>query len=136
MIGSQLGIETTAAKEAEGHAIGSACRHSGRALEDCFTLYPKAQKAAVFNGWRDMDAYMRENSIEVVAPVVPRLDPAAKKKKAADAKKGEEGKADEAKPEEGAPPAEKKDEAGHAAPAPGHSQAEPPPIPTGKGKMA
>lgn len=81
----QLGLETpaqvTAAKEAEGRAIGSACRHSGRALEDCYTLNPKAQKAAVFTGWRDMDAYMRENNLEVIAPVIPRPDPAAKKKK-------------------------------------------------------
>ena len=35
----QLGIEDPAkvaeAREAEGKAIGGACRHSGRALEDC-----------------------------------------------------------------------------------------------------
>lgn len=63
----QLGIEdpakAAAAKEAEGRAIGSACRHSGRPLEDCYKLNAKAQKAAIFAGWRDMDAYMRENGI-------------------------------------------------------------------------
>ena len=58
------------AKEADGRAIGGACRHSGRALEDCYVMNPKALKAAVYAGWRDMDAYMRENSIK---PVVPDL---------------------------------------------------------------
>ena len=72
----QLGIEDPAkaaaakeaAKEAEGKAIGGACRQTGRVLEDCYALYPKAQKAAVLLGWRDMDVYMRENKIETMAP--------------------------------------------------------------------
>ncbi len=72
----QLGIpdpaKEAAAREAEGKAVGSACRHALRAIEDCYTLNPKAQKAAVFQGWREMDEYMRENKIEGVAPVVPR----------------------------------------------------------------
>ncbi len=66
----QLGIEDPAkiaeAREAEGRAVGGACRHSGRALEDCYKLNSKAQKAAIFAGWRDMDAYMRENNIAAV----------------------------------------------------------------------
>ncbi|MDP1524325.1 MAG: hypothetical protein Q8M20_00820 [Rhodocyclaceae bacterium] len=74
----QLGLETpaqlAAVKEAEGRAVGGACRHSGRALEDCYTLNPKAQKAAVFTGWRDMDAYMRENNIEVVPAQIPKTE--------------------------------------------------------------
>lgn len=81
----QLGIETPAkidaAREAEGRAVGGACRHSGRALEDCYTLNPKAEKAAVYSGWRDMDAYMRENSIETVPAVLPKPGAASKKKK-------------------------------------------------------
>jgi hypothetical protein len=56
------------AKEADGKAIGGACRHSGRALEDCYVMNPKAVKAAVYAGWRDMDAYMRENNIKAVVP--------------------------------------------------------------------
>ncbi|MFO1226284.1 hypothetical protein [Roseateles sp.] len=82
----QLGIEdpakVAAAKEAEGKAIGSACRHAMRAIEDCYVLNPKAQKAAIYNGWREMDEYMRENKLEGVVPVVPRPDP--KKPKAVD----------------------------------------------------
>ncbi|MEO8152592.1 MAG: hypothetical protein ABI605_05935 [Rhizobacter sp.] len=60
--------KVAAAKEAEGKAIGGACRHAGRAIEDCYTLNRKADKASVFAGWRDMNDYMRENKIEPVAP--------------------------------------------------------------------
>ena len=60
-----LGIESpaqeSARKEEEGKAIGSACRHAVRSIEDCFRSNPKAGKAAVFAGWKEMDAYMREN---------------------------------------------------------------------------
>lgn len=66
----QLGVETpaqvTARQEAEGKAVGGACRHAGRALEDCYRSSPKTSKAAIYTGWRDMDAYMRENKIDVV----------------------------------------------------------------------
>ncbi|MEN9627190.1 MAG: hypothetical protein RJA10_416 [Pseudomonadota bacterium] len=71
----QLGIETptvvAAKREAEGKAVGAACRHAGRAIEDCYTLNRKADKGAMFAGWREMNDYMRENKIEVVAPVLP-----------------------------------------------------------------
>lgn len=52
--------------EAEGKAIGGACRHSGRALEDCYLMNPKAQKAAVFSGWREMNDYMMQNNMQTV----------------------------------------------------------------------
>lgn len=72
----QLGIETPQkASErlvAESKAIGSACRHALRAIEDCYVLNPKAEKSAVFLGWREMDEYMRDNKLEGVTPVVPR----------------------------------------------------------------
>ena len=67
-----LGIESAQAvaerREADGKAVGGACRHAGRALEDCYALYRKAEKAAVFAGWREMNDYMRENKIDTVAP--------------------------------------------------------------------
>ena len=67
-----LGIESpekiAAARDADGRAIGGACRHAGRAIEDCYTIYRKADRASVFAGWRDMNDYMRENKIEPVAP--------------------------------------------------------------------
>ena len=92
----QLGIEspaqTAARQEAEGKAVGSACRYSGRALEDCYDKNKRASKAAIYAGWRDMDGYMRDNKIEVVpshidadeaAPAKP-ADAAAAKPDAAD----------------------------------------------------
>jgi hypothetical protein len=73
-----LGIEPASAaaerRAADGKAVGGACRHAGRAIEDCYTRNPKAERAAVFAGWREMDDHMRENRIEVVAPAP---DPAA-----------------------------------------------------------
>lgn len=70
----QLGIETpetlAAARQADGRAVGGACRQAGRALEDCFILNKKVDRAAIFAGWRDMSDYMRENKIEIVTPVL------------------------------------------------------------------
>lgn len=75
MLGIDSPEKIAALKEAEGKAIGSACRHAVRAIEDCYTLNPKAVKAAVFAGWREMDEYMRENKIEGVAPTLARSAP-------------------------------------------------------------
>jgi hypothetical protein len=61
-------------QQAEGEAIGSACRHAGRALEDCFERNPRALKAAIFAGWRSMNDYMTENNIPVVPPPGPAGD--------------------------------------------------------------
>ncbi len=75
----QLGIEspasTKARVEADGKAIGGACRHAGRAIEDCYTLNKKAEKAAIYAGWREMNEYMAENKLEPVAPVIPPEPP-------------------------------------------------------------
>ena len=64
-------------REAEAKAIGGACRHALRGLEDCFTLNPKAPKAAVFAGWKEMDAYMRENKLEGTPSVLGKAEPKA-----------------------------------------------------------
>jgi hypothetical protein len=76
-----LGIETAATvakkREAEGRAIGAACRHSARSIEQCHTLNRRADKAAVFAGWREMNDYMRENSIEPMPATAPAGDVAA-----------------------------------------------------------
>jgi hypothetical protein len=66
MLGGEAAEKLAAAKEAEGKAIGGACRHAGRAIEDCYALNKKADKASIFAGWRDMNDYMRENKIEAV----------------------------------------------------------------------
>ncbi|MEY8875928.1 MAG: hypothetical protein AB9M60_05430 [Leptothrix sp. (in: b-proteobacteria)] len=92
-LGIESGSAATARKEADGKAIGSACRHAMRAIEDCYTLNAKASKAAVYTGWMDMDAYMRENKIEGIAPVIPRKSaaPAAAASDTEAASAGESG---------------------------------------------
>jgi len=67
--GSSESPEVQAArKEAEGKAVGGACRHVGRAIEDCFALNKRADKAAIFAGWREMNDYMRDNKVETAVP--------------------------------------------------------------------
>ena len=97
MLSGALGIESpekvAAARDADGKAIGGACRHAGRAIEDCYMLNRKADTAAVFAGWRDMNDYMRENKIEPVPPQAaatqtsstPSEDPATHEKRPAKA---------------------------------------------------
>ena len=89
----RLGIpdpaKTEAQSEADGKAVGSACRHAGRAIEDCFTLNPTAQRAAVFAGWKEMNDYMAENKIAEVAPQLPPPPPPGAKPAKAKQAKGE-----------------------------------------------
>ena len=73
-----------AQREAEAKAIGGACRHALRGLEDCFTLNPKAPKAQVFAGWKDMDLYMRENKIEGTASGLTQLEKKPASRRASD----------------------------------------------------
>ena len=57
-----------AQRVADSKAIGSACRYGMRSIEDCYILNEKASKAAMFDGWKEMDQYMRENKIEGIPP--------------------------------------------------------------------
>ena len=99
----QLGLEaasvTAARVEADGKAVGAACRHGGRAIEDCFTLNKRVDKAAIYAGWREMDDYMRENKLEAV---VPTLGPGGRKTADADDAASDTAKADAAKADAGA----------------------------------
>jgi hypothetical protein len=83
-----LGIETAsqvaARREAEGKAIGGACRHAARSIEACYEQNRRADKAAVFAGWREMNDYMRENQIEAMPPPAPTQLAAAEAAEAAD----------------------------------------------------
>ena len=63
-----------AQREEEAKAIGGACRHALRGLEDCYILNPRASKASVFAGWKDMDGYMRENKIEGTPSVLGKVE--------------------------------------------------------------
>lgn len=107
----RLGIpdftKSSANAEADGKAIGSACRHAGRAIEDCYNLNPGAQRAAVFAGWREMNDYMAEKNIAEVEPKVPPppvvvIDekPAPKPKRNADKKEKEHAAEDAATAEQ------------------------------------
>jgi hypothetical protein len=68
LFGGESSEAVIARREADGRAIGGACRHAGRAIEDCYTLNRRADKASVYAGWREMNDYMRENKLEPVAP--------------------------------------------------------------------
>ncbi len=87
-----LGIESTTQlaerRSAEGKAVGGACRHVGRPIEECYALNKRAEKAAVFAGWREMNDYMRENKIETAKPAAAAASaPAEDDSKVADAKR-------------------------------------------------
>lgn len=69
-----------AQREEESKAIGGACRHALRGLEDCYTLNPKASKAAIFAGWKEMDAYMRENKLDGTPAVLGQAEKSAREK--------------------------------------------------------
>ena len=74
----------TVQRDAEAKAVGGACRHALRGLEDCFTLNPKSNKALVFAGWKDMDQYMRENKIEGSPSVLGKVEKPAPTRRSAD----------------------------------------------------
>ena len=78
-VAGKLGLENPVAKEeranGEGKAVGSACRHSGRAIEDCYSIYSWLPKASIYTGWREMDEYMRENKLETIVPQLPPPEP-------------------------------------------------------------
>ena len=92
-----------AQREADAKATGGACRYALRGIEDCYTLNPKAGRASVFAGWKEMDVYMRENKVEGVPSVVKipadgeqpqeQTTASGKEKPAPEAKEGRTGKA-------------------------------------------
>ncbi len=69
-----LGIESAssvaAKREAEGRAVGAGCRHSARSVEQCYGQNRRADKAAIFAGWKEMNEYMAANKIDAVPPEV------------------------------------------------------------------
>ncbi len=83
LLGIETASQTEAKREAEGRAIGSACRHAVRSIEDCYAQNPRALKAAVFSGWREMDEYMRENNVvgmphaDKILPMITETEPPA-----------------------------------------------------------
>ena len=99
-LGIQSGAAQAVAREADGKAVGGACRHAGRALEDCYAYNPAMPKAAVFAGWKAMNDYMAENKLDVVRPQLEPKLPGARRKELAAAPAGDkpaEPAADKAK---------------------------------------
>lgn len=78
----RLGIadpaKEAAQKESDARATGSACRHAGRAIEDCYALNPDAARSSVYAGWKEMNDYMRENKIDNVKPEIASNAPPVK----------------------------------------------------------
>jgi hypothetical protein len=96
MLGIEPASAVVARKEAEGKAVGGACRHAGRAIEECFAQNRKIDKAAVFAGWREMNDYMRENKIETVVTGADASPDEAKADEAPAAKKHAKAEVDDA----------------------------------------
>lgn len=80
-----------ALREADAKATGSACRHAGRAIEDCYSLNPDAARAPIYAGWKEMNDYMRENTMTEVKPIV--VAPASASASASDSEEGESASA-------------------------------------------
>jgi hypothetical protein len=85
LLGIESASDVAAKREAEGKAVGGGCRHAGRSIEDCYAQNKRADRAAVFAGWREMNDYMRENSIEAQPPAAAASTPAQAAGQAEDA---------------------------------------------------
>ena len=64
----RAGIVDPVRQEAEGKAIGAACRQAGQGLEACFQDNADALKGAVFDGWKEMNEYMLKNNMHEQPP--------------------------------------------------------------------
>ncbi len=82
-------------KIADAKAIGGACRHGNRSIEDCYALNEKFPKASIYDGWRDMDQYMRDNKLEGIEP--KGLKPAPKEELIIEEKASDEVPTEKAK---------------------------------------
>lgn len=75
MLGLPNPAKEAAQAEGDAKAVGAACRHSGRSLEDCYSLYPDQARAQVFAGWKEMQDYMAAGNLTAVPPTIPRDPP-------------------------------------------------------------
>lgn len=62
----------------DAKATGAGCRLSGRSLEDCYKRNPRAARADVYAGWKEMNDYMEKQKLEVMQPPPdePKPEPA------------------------------------------------------------
>ncbi len=75
-------MEIVNKQQANGKAIGAACRHSGRALEDCYRRNTRIPKADIFAGWKDMNEYMQQKKMDIIQPPEDEAPPVVTSKKA------------------------------------------------------
>lgn len=97
----RMGMNDAVKREAEGKAIGAACRNAGQGLEDCYRLNPDTGKAAIYDGWKEMNEYMVKNNMQVIPPMTqnpPAASAAPAPEAAHDAKPAEAAPADKAAP--------------------------------------
>ncbi len=94
MLGIEPASQVAARREADGRAIGAGCRHAARSVEQCYALNRRAERAAVFAGWKEMNEYMAENKIEAVPPAP---EPVESAKEAAEAESADSGEKKPAK---------------------------------------
>ena len=66
MLGIESATVVAARREADGRAIGAGCRQAARSVEQCYIQNRRAEKAAIFAGWKEMSEYMAEHKIEAV----------------------------------------------------------------------
>lgn len=55
----------------EAVAVGSGCRQAGRSIEHCYEKHETMTRAGIYQGWRDMDEYMRLNKLDTQAAKDP-----------------------------------------------------------------
>ena len=92
----RAGLPDPAKVLAEGKAIGGACRHAGRGLEDCYALNPTASKSAIYDGWKEMHEYMAKHGMQAIPPQIDlkaRMKTGRKAAETGNETEGEESKA-------------------------------------------
>lgn len=80
LLGIESSTQVAARREAEGKAVGGACRHAARSIESCYEQNKRIDKAAIFAGWREMNDYMRENKMDSMPTAEAGSDTAAEAK--------------------------------------------------------
>lgn len=51
-----------------GKAVGAACRHGGRSLEDCYNRNSRVSQTDIYAGWKEMNEYMQAKKLDIVPP--------------------------------------------------------------------
>lgn len=79
----------------DAKATGAGCRLSGRSLEDCYKRNPRAARADVYAGWKEMNDYMEKQKLAEMPPPPdePKPEPAAEDTETPAKDKKDSGKA-------------------------------------------